>query len=196
MSLIEIVAAVSGLLCVILTIKEKVASWPIGLVQVGLYIYIFWSVKLYSDAILQIFFVITSIYGWYKWMYGGEQHTELKVSSLDSSGMFIWSVLCLGLSAPWAYVMKRFFDAAAPLPDAFILIASIMATYLMAKKKLQCWVFWIAVDFVAIGVYLYKELYITSGLYAVFLVLAFIGLKTWRKSHVKVLADSINSRRL
>lgn len=196
MSLIEIVAAVSGLLCVILTIKEKVASWPIGLVQVGLYIYIFWSVKLYSDAMLQVFFVITSIYGWYKWLYGGEQHTELKVSAQNKKEFLKWIWICMTITPAWGIIMKNYLNAAAPIPDSFILVASIIATYLMAKKKLECWFYWISVDVIAIGVYFYKKLYITSGLYAIFLVLAIIGLKTWRKSHVKVLADTFNARRL
>lgn len=196
MTLIEIVASISGLICVWLTIKQNVWSWPVGLVQVALYIYIFIGVKLYSDAILQVFFIVTSLYGWYQWLRGGENKTELKVSIMKTGPLVTTFGLTLLIASIWGYAMHVFLGAAAPYPDAFIMVASIVATYLMAKKKVDCWKFWIVVDIVAIGVYAYKQLYITSGLYAVFLVLAFRGFNEWRKSYVQNAIDLINSRRL
>ena len=89
--------------------------------------------------------------------------------------------------------MKKYLGAAAPYADAFTTVASIIATYLMAKKRLECWIFWITVDVVAIGVYLYKDLLITSGLYAVFLVLATLGYRQWRKSYAVHHNDSVPS---
>lgn len=196
MTPIEVVAAISGILCVWLTIKQNVWSWPIGLVQVALYIYIFIGVKLYSDAILQVFFIVTSLYGWYQWLHGGENKTRIKVSLLKDSMLILIFGLTLIATAIWGYMMHRFLGAAAPYADAFILVASVVATYLMAKKKLECWWFWVVVDIAAICVYFYKQLYITSGLYVVFFVLAIRGLKEWSKSYVKSAIDTINSNRL
>ena len=192
MNAIELVAAISGLLCVWLTVRQNIWSWPVGLVQVLLYIYIFISVKLYSDAVLQVFFIVTSIYGWYQWLHGGTNKTELRVSVLGKN-FYKWVLLCLVVFPVWGYLMKKYLGAAAPYADAFTTVASIIATYLMAKKRLECWIFWITVDVVAIGVYLYKDLLITSGLYAVFLVLATLGYRQWRKSYAVHHNDSVPS---
>jgi len=93
-----------------------------------------------------------------------------------------WLLLGLAGTAVWGFLMNRYTDAAAPYPDAFTTVMSLIAQWLMARKKLESWGFWIAVDVVAIGVYFYKDLYMTAGLYAVFLVLATIGFFEWRKS--------------
>jgi len=79
--------------------------------------------------------------------------------------------------------MQRFTDASLPYPDAFTTVASLFAQWLLARKKLESWYFWIAVDIVAIVVYWYKQLYLTTGLYAIFLVLAIIGFFTWKNSY-------------
>ena len=186
MTPIEVIASISGLLCVWLTVKQNIWCWPIGLVQVLLYIYIFVSVKLYSDALLQIFFVAISIYGWHQWLHGGKNRRELRVTSINTffnRSLWSWVAVVILVFPLMGYCMGRFLGASAPYADAFTTVASIVATYLMAKKYLQCWLFWITVDVIAIGVYIYKDLYITSGLYAVFLVLATLGYKTWRKSY-------------
>jgi len=183
MTLIEIIAAIAGLVCVWLTVKQNIWCWPIGLVQVGLYIYIFTSVKLYSDALLQIFFIVTSLYGWYMWLYGGKNKTELKVSVIGKK-FILWVALILAVFPIFGFIMAKFLGASAPYPDAFTTVASIVATYLMAKKRLESWILWISVDVIAIGVYIYKDLYITSGLYAVFLCLAITGYIKWRKECV------------
>jgi nicotinamide mononucleotide transporter len=85
-------------------------------------------------------------------------------------------------TAAWGFVMATYTDAAVPYGDAFTTVASLLAQWLMARKKVESWIFWIAVDVIAIGIYWYKELILTAGLYAVFLVLATIGLFAWRKS--------------
>lgn len=180
MSPIEITATVFGLLCVILTVKRNVWCWPAGLVQVILYIWVFFGVKLYSDMILQIVYVPLQVYGYWQWKYGSTKQ-ELPLTSLNPAGNLKWLGLTVALTVGWGYMMTKV-GAAAPYADGFVAMASLVATYLMAKKVVECWWYWIAVDVVAVGVYLYKQLYPTTILYAVFLVLAFIGYVTWRKA--------------
>lgn len=181
MNWIEVVATVFGLLCVWLTVKRSIWCWPTGLVQVSLYIFIFYEAKLYSDMILHVFYVFMQFYGWHHWMYGGEDHKTLKVGTLPGSLPIWWLVVAAGTAA-WGFIMARFTDAALPYPDAFTTAASLVAQWLMARKKLESWYFWIVVDIVATGVYWYKELYLTSGLYAVFLLLATMGFFEWRRA--------------
>jgi nicotinamide mononucleotide transporter len=182
MTWIEATAVIFGLLCVGLTIRQNIWCWPTGLVQVALYIAIFYSVKLYSDLILHVIYVVLQIYGWYHWLHGGKNRSTLPVSSLTYRGWLAWpSVVVVGTFA-WGYLMATYTDASVPYGDAFTTAASLVAQWLMARKRVESWLFWISVDVVAIGIYWYKGLYLTSGLYAAFLVLAIAGLLAWRKS--------------
>jgi nicotinamide mononucleotide transporter len=182
MTWIEAVAAVCGLLCVWLTIRQNILCWPTGLIQVLLYIGVFYHARLYSDLILHVIYVIMQVYGWYHWLHGGRERMELKVTTLPRPALAVWLLLGTVTTMAWGHSMATFTDAAAPYADAFIAVASLIAQWLMARKKLESWPFWIAVDLVGIAVYFYKELYITTGLYSVFLVLAVLGFFQWRRT--------------
>ena len=184
MTIIESAAVVFGLICVWLTVRQNIWCWPTGLVQVALYIFIFYQVKLYSDLILHFVYVGLQIYGWYHWLHGGKNRALLPVSTLGARSRIIWPLLVIAGAGGWGYLMANFTDAAVPYGDAFTTVASLIAQWLMARKRLESWLFWIAVDVVAIGIYWHKSLYLTSGLYAIFLVLATIGLFEWRKTLV------------
>lgn len=180
MTVIEGIATLFGLVCVWLSVKQNIWTWPTGIVQVTLYIFVFYEARLYSDMILHVFYVIINIYGWYHWLHGNKNKDELKVSEAGKS-MGIWLVVCIGVTLGWGYIMATYTDAALPYFDAFITAASIIAQWLMAKKILESWIFWIIVDIVAVGVYFIKELYLTTGLYAVFLIMATVGFFEWQK---------------
>jgi len=182
MNWLEISAVVFGFLCVLFTIRRNIWCWPLGLIQVLLYIYIFQQAKLYSDMILHVVYVFMQIYGWWFWLKGRDGG-----KSLITNVMYfpIWIVGCLIATTLWGFGMDNLTDAALPYWDAFTTVASLIAQYLLCRKKLESWYFWIAVDVVAIGVYAYKELYFTCGLYACFLVMATIGLLSWKKAFAK-----------
>ena len=182
MTEIEAIAVVFGLICVWLTIRQNIWCWPTGLVQVALYIVIFYQVKLYSDLILHVIYVVMQVYGWYHWLHGGKNRGALPVSMLSSRGRLVWPSIAAGGTVLWGYLMATFTDASVPYGDAFTTVASLIAQWLMARKRLESWFFWISVDVVAIGIYYHKGLLLTSGLYAVFLVLATIGFFAWRRS--------------
>lgn len=182
MTTIEIVAVIFGFLCVYLTVKENIWCWPTGLVQVFLYIFIFYDAKLYSDVILQIIFVGLQFYGWYFWLYGGKEHQEATVSTVSPSGLIGTVAAALLSSALLGGFMATQTDASFPYADAFITVFSLVAQWLLSYKKLESWYFWIAVDCVAIGVYYSKDLYLTSVLYILFLAMAIAGLFRWKRS--------------
>jgi nicotinamide mononucleotide transporter len=152
-------------------------------VQVILYISVFYHAKLYSDLILHVVYVVLQLYGWYSWLYGGKNKTRLIVTRLPTINFIYWIVLGLCITAGWGYFMDNYTDADVPYGDGFIAVMSLIAQWLLTKKKLECWYFWIVVDVVAIGVYFYKHLYSTTGLYAIFLCLAAMGFLAWKKSY-------------
>lgn len=190
MSWIEIAAVVFGFLCVVLTIRQNIWCWPTGLVQVVLYIVIFYEVRLYSDLILHVIYVGLSLYGWYHWLHGGRDHGALVVTRLSPGARALWVGVVLLGTLGWGYGMATCTDAALPYGDAFTTVASLAAQWLMARKRLESWLFWIAVDVVAIGIYWVKDLQLTAGLYAAFLVLAVLGLFEWRRAYLGKTGDS------
>ncbi len=179
---IETTAVVFGFLCVVFTVRQNIWCWPMGLMQAFLYIFVFYRVKLYSDMILHAIYVYLQIYGWHNWLRGGKNRSELPVSDLPGKALAACVILCAGATFSTGYAMATLTDASVPYLDSFTTLASLIAQWLMAKKKVESWYFWISVDVVAIGVYYYKALYFTSGLYATFLVLAVSGLIAWQRS--------------
>lgn len=182
MSIIEILAVGFGLLAVWFTVRQNIWCWPMGLIQVSLYIVVFYEVKLYSDLILHVIYVGVQIFGWYHWLHGGRDHGRLKVSALSRLGLGGWMLVVAAGTAGWGTLMGRLTDAAVPYGDAFTTAASLVAMWLQVQKKIESWAFWIAVDVVAITIYAYKGLIPTTLLYAVFLVLSIMGWRQWNRS--------------
>jgi nicotinamide mononucleotide transporter len=186
MGSIEIIAALFGLVSVWLTVKENIWCWPTGLVTVFLYIFVFYQARLYSDMILPVIYIFLQIYGWYAWLHGGKDNSELHVSRITSQEIAIWGVVAVAGTFTLGYIMHRYTNAALPYWDASITVMSLIAQWLMAKKVLESWLIWITVDVMAVVVYAIKALYPTTGLYAVFIVLAVLGYVSWKNTFKKV----------
>lgn len=186
MSGLELLASALGVIAVWLTVKQNVWCWPIGLVMVLLYSWIFFDVKLYSDMLLQVIYAVLQVYGWVLWT-RRRQTPERAVSVLDSrsmlQGLAAGAVVSLALGA----AMAHFTDAAQPWLDAALTGFSLVAQVWMAQKRLQCWPLWIVLDVIFVGLFLYKDLYLTAALYALFTLLAVQG---WREWHQDRLANA------
>jgi len=183
----EALGAILGVVGVVLMIRQQLLAWPVGLLQVAVYCWVFHAARLYSDAILQIIFFILLLYGWWQWRKGirdGRVRHELPVTSLTTTGRVGCLVLGVAASLAWGEFMRRHTDAALPHWDAFILVFSMIAQWMQARKKIENWSVWIAVNTVAIGVYSAKHLYFTAVLYGVFLGLAIAGHVAWGR-HVR-----------
>ncbi len=181
---VELAGTIASLICVWLAVKQNIWTWFWGAIGVACFGPLFFHYNLYSDAGLQIlFFLPMQALGWYWWMKKGPNaNNDLAVRSLE------WQWLSLGLVVmgyiAWfnGYIMANYTDASFPYVDALTTWMSIFAQIWMIKKILESWVLWITMDIIAIYVYYAKELYVVSGLYAIFLVLATMGLITWYRS--------------
>jgi nicotinamide mononucleotide transporter len=184
MSVWEIIGTVLGIIGVGLMIKQDIWGWPVGLIQVTVYAWVFYDAHLYSDAILQGFFFAIQAYGWWHWLHHPHTttHSELPVTRLTRTALVGWGALGAGLTAGWGWFMHANTAAALPWWDAFILVFSLIAQWLQARKILENWAGWLLVNTVAIGVYWAKDLRLTSGLYLVFWLMAAWGWREWRKS--------------
>jgi nicotinamide mononucleotide transporter len=179
----EILAAVFTLLCVILTIKRNILSWPVSIIGIIFYIFVFLEQKLYSDFIIQFIFLFQSISGWIFWKNNLEEESELvtKVETLSDFYLLYWFVIGIFSWIFLAISMKKYTDASLPWVDSFVAIWSLIANWLLAKRKIESWIIWIIVDVIYIFLFLYKGLYASTILYSILLILAYQGLKNWKK---------------
>lgn len=182
MSALEIVAFLLGIANVTLVVRRSIWNYPIGLAMVALYGRIFLDARLYSDAILQIFFFVVQLYGWWNWSRNRARAGAITVVRLHDAERLYWAIGCVLVSAAWGYGMHRFTDAAFPWADATLTITSVAAQILMSRRAIENWWLWIAVDIGSVGLYAAKGLWLTMLLYAIFLALAVWGLVDWRRA--------------
>ncbi|MFL5608375.1 MAG: nicotinamide riboside transporter PnuC [Gemmatimonadaceae bacterium] len=182
MSRLELFAAIVGAISVWLSVRQNILSWPTAIVNVVLYAIVFYEAKLYADMGLQVVYAALSIYGWYEWLYGGAGRTELHVTRTTSRLAGILAVIGLSGAAVLGTLLRSTTDAALPYMDSFLSSTSLVAQWMMTRKKLENWLLWIAVDVLYVGMFIFKGLYLTAGLYAVFLALAVRGHMDWRRS--------------
>jgi len=178
---IELLGFLSALIYIYFSIKQNILLWPWGIITSALYVVVFFISKLYADMTLNIYYVIISIYGWYSWKYGNNNKSELAISKLTPKTFIILLFITLILFIIFSFVLKIYTDSTIPFGDAFITAGSITATWMLTRKILEQWLFWIVVDFISMAIYFYKELYFTVILFAVYTVLAIIGYIEWKK---------------
>lgn len=179
---IEIIAAILGVAAVWLTTRQNIWCWPIGLANVILSMIVFFSAKLYYDFILQIFYFGLTLYGWYHWLYGNKSKGVLPITMLTKKSLILSFILVFITVWIFGYLAQIYTDASLPYWDAFTTSGGIVATFWMARKKIENWIAWIIIDITCVFIYIYKELYAFSVLYFLFTILAVIGLNRWRKS--------------
>jgi nicotinamide mononucleotide transporter len=179
---LELVAVGFGLVSVYLSTREHIVSWPTAIVNVAIFFVLFWRAKLYADAVLQLVYLALSVYGWYEWLYGGAQHSRLKVSRATRRHWVVLTPLFLVGGLGLGALLDRFTDSPVPYFDAMLTSASLVAQWMMTRKLLENWLIWIAADLVYVPLFIVRDLPLTAVQYAVFLALAALGYRGWRAS--------------
>ncbi|WP_263263173.1 nicotinamide riboside transporter PnuC [Pseudomonas sp. RIT-PI-S] len=181
MSNLEILAVLVNVLGVWLTARRTPWCWPVSVVAVLLYVWIFYDVKLYSDMLLQVIFAFMQGYGWWRWRAGRTDHGRVHIERLPLPRAVIslaaGALLALSLGAG----MAHFTDAEVPWLDATLTAFSLVASYWAARKHVASWWLWIVLDAIYTGLYYYKALPLTAALYAGFIALAVYGLRAWQR---------------
>src|SRR5688500_625675 len=178
---LEGIAAVFGVVSVYLSTRQNIWSWPTAIVNVGLYTIVFYQGRLYGQMGLQPIYLALSAYGWYQWLHGGAQRSELRVTRASPRLLATLAVLNLAAWIALAAILRRT-DAALPWLDALLATTSLVAQWMMTRKILENWVLWIAVDLVYVPMFISQGHYATAMLYAAFLVLPLMGVVEWRRS--------------
>lgn len=185
---IESIAAALGLINVALVAGRSLWNYPFGIVMVALYFFVFVEAKLYSDALLQIFFLVIQIYGWWNWSRSEKVDDGIAVERLSGRERLCWIMVTAAAVMLWGMGMARFTNAAAPFTDATVAGMSVAAQILQSHRKYESWFLWVAVDAVAVWLFWSRGLHATSILYAVFFAIALWGLVIWRQTMLKTAA--------
>ncbi len=181
-SWLEWIATLSGLACVYLAAKQHIWNWPISMISVVSYLYIFYQHRLYGDSILQLYFLLTAIYGWYYWR-RREASDEKPISSLSYSYLLVCIAIVTALGLGLGYALQRWTDTDVPYADGMCTAMSFVAQFLMTRKILQSWLIWVLVDICYIPLYLHKDLAMTAILYVIFAIIAWNGYRDWKKTY-------------
>ena len=186
---LEVTGTVASLVYLFYSIREKVWLWPWGIIASAISLLVFYQCALYADMGLQVYYLAISAYGWWYWMSGKAQeetgHVPIKELNrrLFIKLVIVGLVIYLGLLGALLYIPAMVNIASSDMPylDAFTTAASITATWMLARKYLHHWIFWIVIDLVSMGMYLYKGLYFYSILFLIYTVGAIVGYREWKR---------------
>ncbi|HSW69075.1 MAG TPA: nicotinamide riboside transporter PnuC [Gammaproteobacteria bacterium] len=176
---LEFSADAANLASVFLARKNSIHTWWASILACVLFAILSFKVKLYADTTLQLFFIVMSVYGWKNWQ-KIINNKPLPITRVTSMTLLTYIILSLGIITAYGMLLHSLTDASFPFIDSIILVISILAQFLLITRKLENWLFWIIVNVIAVPVYFTKGLFLTSFLYAVFLVNAIYGFKKWK----------------
>ena len=184
MSLLEVIAVVFAMAYLLLAVRENVWCWLFAFISTAIYTVLFWDVSLLMESALNVYYMLMAVYGWYQWTRGGTNGDELphalKVRSMSGVQHALTITAIVVLSLVSGYLLGEHSTAAWPYIDSFTTWASVITTYLVARKYLQNWLYWIVIDTVSIPLYIDRGLNLTALLFVAYVVIAVVGYFKWR----------------
>lgn len=179
-STVEVAAFVTGAGSVWLCARSDVRSWPVGIIGSVLFVLLFWDARLFADAAVNCWYVVVGVYGWWYWTRGGGQRPVRRVSTISRRALGLHAAVVVAFTA-WAWQHLVSLGDAAPFLDALTSAVSISAFVMQARRQIESWWLWIAVDLVYVPLYVWKGLPLTGALYVLFLCLCLVGVRAWRR---------------
>jgi nicotinamide mononucleotide transporter len=182
----ELLAVLSGFAYLYCTIKQYIWLWVWGTISSLLYVYVFYSSVFYAGSVLQFYYVCISIYGywfWYKNRHNSDKEDDrLKVSHAGSTRLAVFVMVITALTIITGFFLKKFTNSVVPFSDAFTFAGGMIATWMLTRKFIEHWLFWIVIDSFSTILYFRQKLHLTAILYFVYLVMAIVGYFQWKKS--------------
>ena len=182
-SLLELLAVVFAVAYLVLAVRENSLCWYAAGISTLIFLFIFWDVKLYMESGLQIYYLAMAFYGWYQWRDAQTETVSLRVSKWRAKQHIVALVLIAALTFVTGSLLNSGTDANMPYLDSFTTWASVVTTFMVARKILENWLYWLVIDSVSIYLYLDRELYFTSLLFAIYIVIIFFGWFAWNRSY-------------
>ena len=188
MSLWELAAVLLAIAYLLLAVRERLLCWYCAFISTGIYTVIFWDVSLLMESALNIYYMAMAVYGWYQWKYGDAAQTDangkgVAIASLSRAEHLTIIIAIAVLSLMSGYLLSAYSQAAWPYVDSFTTWGSVITTYLVARKFLENWLYWIVIDAVSIPLYLDRGLNLTALLFAIYVLIAIAGYVSWRNHY-------------
>lgn len=183
MDYLEIIGTFVGLLYLWLEYRASIYLWIASIIMPAIYIFVYYNAGLYADTGINVYFLLASIYGWIVWLRGSgkEKKAELPITHTPLKTILPLSVAFSIAFFLIAWILITYTDSNVPWLDSFTTALSIVAMWMLARKYVEQWLVWIVVDVVSCGLYIYKGLDYTAGLYGLYSVIAIFGYLKWRK---------------
>ena len=178
---IEITAVVLAILYLVLAVKQNILCWVCGIISSVLYFFIMHSAGLYMEAYLQIFYVFMGFYGWSQWKTKTSNTSNFVVNTWNKSQHLFATSMVLMLSIISATMLRFFTDAVLPFLDALVTWGAVVATYMVAKKLLENWIYWIVIDSISIFLFISRGLFPTAFLFGIYIIIIIYGYRSWSK---------------
>lgn len=182
-SLLELAAVIFAVAYLFLAVRENSLCWYAAGISTLIFLFIFWNVKLYMESGLQIYYLAMAFYGWYQWRDAQTETVSLRVSKWRAKQHVVALALIATLTFVSGSLLNSGTDANLPYLDSFTTWASVVTTFMFARKILENWFYWLVIDSVSIYLYLDRELYFTSLLFAIYIVIIFFGWFAWNRSY-------------
>ncbi|MDA3822035.1 MAG: nicotinamide riboside transporter PnuC [Bacteroidales bacterium] len=179
---LELAGVLLSIFYLVLSIKQNIWLWPIGIVSSLLYILVFFNTKFYADMGLNGYYFFISIYGWINWTQSINKGSTLSVSNVGKLRAIVLFLIAIALFLILGYILSHFTDSPIPYWDALTTSGSIIATWMLTKKIIQHWIIWIFVDLISMGLYIYRGLYPTTVLFFIYTAMAVLGYLQWKRS--------------
>jgi nicotinamide mononucleotide transporter len=178
----EVVAVVLAVAYLLLAIRQSIWCWFCAAVSTAIYVYLFVGAKLYMESLLNVFYFAMAVYGWYLWRKGGENSSSLPVSQWPVRVHIVAFVAIAAIALSCGFLLQTYTDAALPYVDSLTTVAAIWATFLVARKVLENWWYWLLIDAASVVIYWSRDLQLTSLLFVIYLVMIPFGWISWRRS--------------
>jgi len=178
---IEITAVILAVFYLILAVKQNILCWICGIISSALYFFIMRSAGLYMEAYLQIFYIFMGFYGWSQWKINTSNTSNFVVNTWNKSQHLFATSIVLILSIVSAILLRFFTDAALPFLDALVAWGAVVATYMVAKKLLENWIYWLVIDSISIFLFISRDLFPTAFLFVIYIIIIIYGYRSWRK---------------
>lgn len=180
----ELIAVAMAVAYVILAIRQSLWCWPAAVISASIYTVLFFQGRLYMETLLQVFYVVMAVYGYWSWRFSRAvkhaQTNQLPISSKPWQWHLQWGLALLPLSLAIAWLLQRYTNADFAYLDSITTVFSFFATFLVARKLLENWLYWIVIDLLYVGLFWFKGFHATSILFAVYTVMATVGYFKWR----------------
>lgn len=180
---LEVIGTIVGLVYLWLEYKASIYLWIASIIMPAIYIFVYYDAGLYADFGINIYYLGAAVYGWLVWRFGNKSKAqkELPITQMPMKSWLKVSMVYIVAQLLIAWILIEYTDSNVPWWDAFTTVLSVVGMWMLARKYLEQWWVWIVVDVVCVGLYIYKELFFTAGLYAFYAIIAIFGWLNWKR---------------